>query len=156
MVRHEIKVFAHQIRTPNMTSYTRIGDTVIQPRHRATCHCGRVVLELELPNGVEDPRRCNCSLCSRRAAVMASVPEARLHVVQGEEFIALYEFNTKVAKHYFCKVCGIYTHHRKRSDPSVFGFNVACLEGVDIFALSEIPVSDGRNHVCDRQRDSSV
>ena len=87
---------------------------------------------------------------------MASVPEARLHVVQGEEFIARYEFNTKVAKHYFCKVCGIYTHHRKRSDPSVFGYNVACLEGVDALALGEIPVSDGRNHVCDRPRGDTI
>jgi len=74
----------------------------------------------------------------------------KLHVVQGEEFLTLYEFNTKIAKHFFCRVCGIYTHHRRRSDPSVYGYNVACLEGVDVFALGPVPTSDGRNHISDR------
>jgi len=127
-----------------------IGDTEFQPRHRATCHCGRVVLELELPDGVQNPRRCNCSICSRRGAVTSSIPVEKLHVVQGEEFLTLYEFNTKIAKHFFCRVCGIYTHHRRRSDPSVYGYNVACLEGVDVFALGPVPTSDGRNHISDR------
>ncbi len=134
-----------------MPTYKVIGDTEIKTRHRATCHCQRVVIELELPDGVENPRRCNCSICSRRGAVTSSVPVERLRVVQGEEFLSLYEFNTRIAKHNICRHCGIYTHHRRRSDPSVFGYNVACLDGVDVFALDAIPVSDGKNHVSDRK-----
>lgn len=133
-----------------MQTYQVIGEQVIRARHRASCHCGGVVLELELPDGVENPRRCNCSICARRGAVTSSVPCERLHVVRGGELLTLYEFNTRVAKHYFCRVCGIYTHHRRRSDPGVYAYNVACLEGVDVFALGPIPTSDGMNHVCDR------
>jgi len=133
-----------------MTSHKVIGSTLIQDRHRATCHCGSVVLELELPDGVENPRRCNCSMCSRRGAITASIPIERLHVMQGMEFLSRYRFNTQIAQHYFCSVCGIYTHHQRRSDPIVYAYNLACLEGVDVFALGAVPTSDGRHHICDR------
>ena len=128
-----------------MQTHRIIGDTEIQPRHRATCHCGRVVLELELPEGVQNPRRCNCSICSRRGAVTSSIPVEKLHVVQGEEFLTLYEFNTKIAKHFFCRVCGIYTHHVMRGETQTVGLNMACIDGFDIFALSEVPVGNGKD-----------
>ena len=133
-----------------MPNYFQIGHTKVESRHKATCHCGSIVLELELPNGVEDPRRCNCSICRRRGAICASVPLAGLKVVQGQEFLTLYTFNTRTAKHYFCRVCGTYTHHQRRSDPHVFAYNVGCLEGVNPFDLGEVPTSDGTNHVSDR------
>ncbi|MET0182379.1 MAG: hypothetical protein ABW199_05780, partial [Caulobacterales bacterium] len=60
-----------------------------------------------------------------------------------------YTFNTGVAEHYFCSRCGIYTHHRRRSNPEEFGFNAACLEGVSPFDFPEVPVTDGRRHVKD-------
>src|SRR3546814_19727755 len=50
------------------------GGVTIQARHRATCHCGAVELELDLPDGIVDPRRCDCSICRRKGAVVASVP----------------------------------------------------------------------------------
>lgn len=75
---------------------------------------------------------------------------AGLEVVQGAELLTLYQFNTRVAQHYFCQVCGIYTHHLRRSDPAVYAFNVACLDGVNPFNLGEVPTSDGWNHVLDR------
>lgn len=81
---------------------------------------------------------------------MASVALADLSVTKGEENLTLYQWNTKTAKHYFCRTCGIYTHHQKRSDPSQFGFNVACLEGVDPFELADVPLMDGINHPSDR------
>jgi hypothetical protein len=127
-----------------------IGGTEILPTHKATCHCGKVVLELDLPNGIENPRRCNCSICGRRGAISASVPLSGLRIVRGQEYLTLYEFNTHVAKHYFCRVCGVYTHHRRRSDTNVYAFNVGCLEGVNPFELGEVPTSDGINHVSDR------
>lgn len=133
-----------------MPNYKSIGGTQINATHRAACHCGRVVLELDLPNGVENPRRCNCSICRRRGAIAASVPLSGLRIIQGQEHLALYQFNMRVAEHYFCRVCGVYTHHRRRSDPSVYAFNIGCLEGIDPFALGEVPVSDGVNHISDR------
>ncbi|WP_028241223.1 GFA family protein [Stutzerimonas azotifigens] len=127
-----------------------IGGVQIQPKHRASCHCGSVVLELSLPDGVVDPRRCNCSICRRKGAVVASVPLSGIRILQGAEHLKLYQFNTFTAKHYFCSNCGIYTHHQRRSNPNEYGYNVGCLEGVDPFAIADIPTSDGVNHPADR------
>jgi hypothetical protein len=119
--------------------------------HKASCHCKAVVLELHLPVGLENPRRCDCSMCKMRGAIVASVTLENLKIVQGEDKLTLYQFNTMTAKHYFCSVCGIYTHHQRRSNPTQFGFNVACLEGVNPFELENVPVMDGINHPADRK-----
>lgn len=109
----------------------------------ATCHCGAVRLEVELPTGLDKPIRCNCSLCKRKGTIMMGLPLRCVRVVAGEDKLTLYQWNTRVAKHYFCSICGIYTHHQRRSDPSQYGINVACLEGVDPFALDEVTLLDG-------------
>lgn len=128
----------------------QVGGVTIQATHRLACHCGRVEIELDLPDGLVDPRRCNCSMCRRRGAVMASVPRAALRIRKGADALRLYQFNTRVAKHWFCSHCGIYTHHQRRSDPTQFGFNVGCLEGIDPFALDGVPTNDGMHHPADR------
>lgn len=128
----------------------KAGATDIQPRHKASCHCGAVVLELSLPDGIVDPRRCNCSICRRKGAIAASVPLAGLRVVRGEDRLTLYQFNTKTAKHYFCSICGIYTHHQRRSNPAEYSYNVACLDGVDPFDIPDVREIDGVNHPSDR------
>ena len=128
-----------------------IGGTVIHAQHRATCHCGAVELLLDLPDGVVNPRRCNCSYCRRRGTIVASVPRSGLHIIKGAEHLRVYEFNTHTAKHYFCGVCGIHTHHQRRSDPEQYGYNVGCLEGVNPFDIPEVPTSDGVNHPADRK-----
>ena len=128
-----------------------VGGTQIQPKHRASCHCGGVVLELDLAGGVSDVRRCNCSMCRRKGAVMGAVPLEGLRVVEGADLLSVYRFNTRTAEHYFCSRCGIYTHHRRRSQPHQYGFNLGCLEGVDPNRIGDIPVSDGVNHVADRR-----
>ena len=110
---------------------------------KGSCHCGAVAFEVELENGLQGVRRCNCSLCRRKGAIMASVPIAGLKVVKGADKLTLYQWNTKTAKHYFCKICGIYTHHQRRSNPSEYGFNVACIEGVDPFALIDVGMANG-------------
>ena len=129
-----------------------IGGVQIQPRHKASCHCGSVVLELSLPDGVVDPRRCNCSMCRRRGAIVASVPLNGIRIVQGSEHLKLYQFNTFTARHYFCSHCGIYTHHQRRSNPDQYGYNVGCLEGVDPFAIPGVPTYDGVHHPADQRR----
>ncbi len=96
---------------------------------RGSCHCGAVAYEVEA-----DPvelTTCDCSLCSRRNALMFQVPEANLQVLKGEAALTLYRWNTGVARHYFCSACGIYVFHRKRSAPDSYGVNVFCLEGFD-------------------------
>lgn len=128
----------------------KVGSTVIQERHRASCHCGAVELELHLPDGISEPRRCDCSICRRRGAVVASVPLSGIRIVKGEDKLRLYQFNTKTAKHYFCANCGIYTHHQRRSKPEQYGFNVGCLEGVNPFEIEDVVVKDGVNHPADR------
>jgi hypothetical protein len=127
----------------------KIGPTVIAERHKATCHCGAVELELHLPDGVVNPRRCDCSICRRKGAIAASVPLAGLRVVKGQDVLRLYQFNTRTAKHYFCSICGIYTHHQRRSNPNLYGYNVGCLEGVNPFDLGPVELTDGVNHPSD-------
>lgn len=123
----------------------------IKPIHRAACHCGAVQFELTLPKGIDRPQRCDCSFCRMRGAIAAAVPLEGLRILKGADKLSLYQFNTMTAKHYFCSVCGIYTHHQRRSNPQEFGYNVACLEGVNPYELGEVPVTDGINHPCDRK-----
>ena len=122
----------------------------IKPVHKLSCHCGEVEIELTLPNGIEKPRRCTCSMCRRRGAIAASVKLENLKIVKGENKLSLYQFNTMTAKHFFCSKCGIYTHHQRRSDPTEFGYNVACLEGVNPYELEDVPILDGVNHPSDK------
>jgi len=84
-----------------------------------------------------------------RGAVAVSAKLADIKFLKGEQKLTLYQFNTKVAKHYFCSVCGIYTHHQRRSKPDEFGINVACLEGVSPFDFPEVAVMNGINHPAD-------
>lgn len=127
-----------------------VGATEIKPIHKGSCHCGSVKFELTLPNGIENPRRCDCSICRRKGAVVASVDLSGIEITQGKEFLKLYQFNTNTAKHYFCSNCGIYTHHQRRSQPNEYGYNVACLEGVNPYLIENVPVNDGVNHPADR------
>lgn len=128
----------------------KVGNTIILPKHRASCHCGAVLLELSLPNGIVDVECCNCSICRRKGAVIASVALSDLRVVHGEDVLTLYQFNTQTAKNYFCSRCGIYTHHQRRSNPQLYGYNVGCLEGVNPFLIPNVKVGDGTNHSSDR------
>ena len=77
-------------------------------------------------------------------AVTGSMDGFTIH--QGEDKLATYRFNTGVAEHHFCTECGIYTHHKRRSNPNELGVNVACLEGVSPFDFREVAVYDGQRH----------
>lgn len=134
-----------------MRRIVEVDGVKIKDKHRASCHCGSVELELDLPNGLVEVRRCDCSLCSRRGAIAASIALSGIHVIKGTEFLTLYQFNTNTAKHYFCSVCGVYTHHQRRSNPNQYGFNVACLDDVNALAIQEVPTNDGINHPSDKQ-----
>ncbi len=118
---------------------------------RLTCHCGAVELELTLADGLNTARRCDCSFCRRRGAAAATVNLGDLRVVKGADKLTLYQWGTQTAKHWFCSVCGIYTHHQRRSNPNEFGVNIGALDGVNPRDLGDIPWVDGVNHPSDRQ-----
>jgi hypothetical protein len=84
-----------------------------------------------------------------RGAIAVSAQLSDIEFVQGEDNLTLYQFNTGIARHYFCKTCGIYTHHQRRSNPNQFGINVACIAGVSPFDFPEVQVMDGVSHPAD-------
>ena len=113
------------------------------------CHCGAVKFILTLTEGYASARRCTCSICRMRGAVaVTSTPEA-FEITQGQDKLSTYQFNTNTAEHHFCSVCGIYTHHKRRSDPGQLGVNVACIEGISPFDFREVIVFDGKRHPSD-------
>ena len=71
------------------------------------------------------------------------------NLMQGADKLATYRFNTNIAEHHFCRNCGIYTHHKRRSNPNELGINVACLEGLSPFDFREVQVIDGSRHPAD-------
>jgi hypothetical protein len=73
-------------------------------------------------------------------------------ITEGEDKLATYRFNTTTAEHHFCSQCGIYTHHKRRSNPNELGVNVACLAGVSPFDFTEVIVYDGSRHPRRRSR----
>ena len=97
------------------------------------CHCGAVQFTVTLTQGFASARRCTCSICRMRGALAVTSSPANFRIERGEGSIATYRFNTKTAEHHFCSTCGIYTHHKRRSNPDELGVNVACLEGVSPF-----------------------
>lgn len=115
----------------------------------SSCHCGSVRLKVRLSDGLRSARRCTCSYCRMRGAIAVSADLDDIKILQGEDVLTLYQFNTKQARHYFCSKCGIYTHHQRRSNPEQFGVNVACLENISPFDFLEVPVNDGVNHPSD-------
>jgi hypothetical protein len=120
------------------------------------CHCGTVRLRIRLSEGLRSARRCDCSYCRMRGAVAVSAALNDVEVISGAEALALYQFNSKAAEHHFCSICGIYTHHRRRSNPDQCGINVAILAGVSPFDFAEVPVMDGHNHPSDGGSDGII
>lgn len=121
-----------------------------QSDFEGSCHCGTVRFRVRLSDGLNTARRCSCSYCRMRGAVAVTAVHEDFHLIAGEEALTLYEFNTHTAKHYFCSKCGVYTHHKRRSNPAQLGVNAACLAGVSPFDFREVPVNDGVNHPSDR------
>lgn len=113
--------------------------------YQGSCHCGAVRFSYtgeEITRGL----RCNCSICSRKGAMMSSeiiAPEA-IDIQAEEGALGLYQFATKVARHFFCRHCGIYTFHQTIRKPGHYRVNLGCIDGVDTFAL-EADVFDGKH-----------
>lgn len=117
---------------------------------RLTCHCGAVELAVRLAGGLATARRCDCSYCRRRGTAVATVALPDLTIVRGADNLTPYQFGTMTARHFFCRTCGIHTHHQRRSNPDQYGVNIGGLEGVNPSTLGPIPWADGVNHPSDR------
>ena len=115
----------------------------------ARCHCGAVEIRAYLPQGLGSAGRCNCSFCKRRGAAAVTATTASVEILKGEKDLRLYSWGTQTAKHHFCGICGIYTHHQRRSDPAETGINLGCFDDVLPETFEPIPTVDGINHPSD-------
>ena len=95
------------------------------------CHCGSV--ELEVETDLQTIKQCNCSICIRKNAKMCMVSKDSVQIIKGKNNLTSYKFNTMIAEHFFCKTCGIYTHHNRRSDPNGAAINIGCIDDINSF-----------------------
>lgn len=98
------------------------------------CHCGAATFRVA--EEITDVYRCDCSLCAIKGALMTSVQEDAFTLLSGADVLSEYIWNTGVARHFFCSVCGIYPFHRKRAAPDHYGVNVHCLKNFDASGLA--------------------
>jgi len=96
---------------------------------RGSCHCGAIRFEID--TDFPELTTCDCSICSRKNALMVKVHESAFRLIEGEAALREYRFHTMTARHFFCGTCGIYPFHRKRVTPDYVGVNVFCLDDFD-------------------------
>ena len=112
--------------------------------YHGSCHCGSVRFTIQAD--LSQLTRCTCSMCSKEGLLGCYVPPERFQLLQGEDELTLYQFNKKIAKHYFCRHCGIHAFRNPRSNPNAYGVNVRCLDDFDLeTAKYELKLFDGRN-----------
>ncbi len=106
------------------------------------CHCGKIRFKAIVERQVATD--CNCSICRKKGFLHLIVPQEKFTLLKGAEFLTTYTFNTGVAKHTFCRICGIHPFYRPRSHPEAIDVNLRCLDG-DILSDFEIEFFDGIN-----------
>ncbi|WP_024508510.1 GFA family protein [Bradyrhizobium sp. ARR65] len=111
--------------------------------HNGRCHCGSVRFYVRAPAEIHAVR-CNCSICRMSGFLHLLVPEDKLRIECGEHLLTTYQFNKNIARHTFCRVCGVKPFYRPRSNPSGFSVNVHCLDRRTIEAV-KIDDFDGEN-----------
>ena len=99
------------------------------PTYEGGCHCGRV--RFRVTADLDRVTECNCSMCTKKGFLHLIVPPERFELLSGRDDLTTYEFNTRVAKHHFCRHCGVHSFYVPRSDPDKIDVNVRCLDGVD-------------------------
>ena len=95
-------------------------------RYPGNCHCGAVRFEVELEDEI-DVRECNCSICNMVGFLHIITPASRFHLLSGAADLTSYTFNTGVAKHTFCRHCGVKAFYTPRSNPDGVSVNLRCL-----------------------------
>lgn len=97
--------------------------------YQGRCHCGAI--RFEILTDFPELTTCDCSICRRKNALMVKVHESQFTLLSGADALTEYQFHTRTARHFFCKVCGTYPFHRKRVTPDNLGINVFCLDDFD-------------------------
>lgn len=110
--------------------------------YQGGCHCGEVKFEIEAPERVKCVD-CNCSICAKSGYLHLIVPKSKFKLLQGESHLTTYTFNTGVAQHRFCKICGVKSFYIPRSNPDGYDINVRCLEPIP--KQLEVEFFDGKN-----------
>lgn len=114
--------------------------------YQGSCHCGNVSFQFE-HDEITSGLRCNCSICIRKGAVMTDFvipPDELQFTLKEPDSLGLYEFDNKVAHHYFCKTCGIFPFLQTFRMPEHYRVNLGCVDGVDTESL-EIGLFDGKS-----------
>jgi hypothetical protein len=111
--------------------------------HSGGCHCGRVRFEVLAP-AVLEVADCNCSVCSKTGYLHLIVPQSRFRLLSGADALTTYEFNTRTAKHLFCRVCGIKSFYVPRSHPEGISVNARCLDAGTVEGM-QVTGFDGRH-----------
>lgn len=112
--------------------------------YHGSCHCGAVRFAIRVD--LSRLTRCNCSICSKEGLLACYVPPDRFRLLQGEDELTLYQFNKKIANHFFCRRCGIHAFRNPRSYPDAYVVNVRCLDDFDLeTATYDVDLFDGRN-----------
>ena len=106
------------------------------------CHCGRV--RFRVTAALDRVTECNCSICAKKGFLHLIVTPAQFELLSGKDDLTTYTFNTGVAKHTFCKYCGIHPFYVPRSDPDKIDVNVRCLDEVDVAAIA-VKKFDGKH-----------
>lgn len=114
----------------------------MQKTYEGGCNCGRV--RFRVTGDLDDVLDCNCSVCTKKGILHLIVPPEQFEILEGEDALTPYQFNTHTATHRFCASCGIHPFYVPRSDPDKIDVNVRCLDGVDIAALTP-KTFDGKN-----------
>ena len=113
-------------------------------KYKGGCHCGRVRFEADID--LSKVTECNCSICSKKGSLNLRVAPGHFRLLSGEDALTLYQFGLKIAKHWFCKHCGIHTFWNPRAAPDQYSINVRCLDDFETEKPNlEVRVFDGRN-----------
>ncbi len=100
--------------------------------YHGSCHCGRISFHFSGPE-ITSGLRCNCSVCRRKGATMTGyvIAPNDLQIYVEDDALATYEFGEHVARHHFCRHCGIYPFHTTLRKPGYYRVNTGCIDGID-------------------------
>ena len=112
------------------------------------CHCRKVQFKVETSKQdiLQGIYRCDCSLCTKKGIIMKAIPKEDFQLLKGNQFLSTYKWNKNIAEHFFCSICGVYTHHKRRRDPSQFSINISCIQDLELPEAKDIELIKGSEH----------
>ena len=111
--------------------------------HAGSCHCGRIRIEVFAPADL-DLVDCNCSMCDRSGYLHLIVTADHFRLLAGVDDLVDYRFGTGIARHLFCRHCGVKSFYVPRSHPDGYSVNARCLDPAKIASMRTRPF-DGRH-----------